>query len=92
MFPPSAEAPTWDANGEYVVGKLAVYAVTYSQRMLKVGMRLTLRDVFKAAKPKEGERDGLELRDGYLTLVVLPKGDVEKAWIDEFKKTREKNR
>ncbi len=54
---------------------------------------MTLRDVCNAAKAKEGQpRDGLELKDGCLTFVVLPKGtDVEKKWVDEFKATRDKD-
>ena len=39
---------------------------------------------------KDGEaRDGLEMTDGTLTFVVLPKGVEEQKWVEDFKKTRE---
>ncbi|KAI0091899.1 hypothetical protein BDY19DRAFT_927338 [Irpex rosettiformis] len=89
MFPPQAPAPDWDKNGEYVDGRLVIYAMTHRRRLLKVGKKMTLRDVFKAAQPKEGDPgDGLELKDGCLTFVVLPKGEVEREWIDDFKNNR----
>ncbi|GLB33421.1 putative tpr repeat protein [Lyophyllum shimeji] len=90
MFPPQAPAPEWDKNGEYVEGQLVVYAMTHRKRLLKVGKKMTLRDVCKAAKAKEGEkRDGLEVKDGCLTFVVLPKGEVEAKWVEEYKRTRD---
>ncbi|KAI0069212.1 TPR-like protein [Artomyces pyxidatus] len=90
MFPPSVPAPEWDRSGEYVDGKLALYAITRRKRLLKVGKKMTLRDVCQAAKAKVGEpKDGLELKDGCLTFVVLPKGDVEQKWVDDFKKSRD---
>jgi small subunit ribosomal protein S7e len=90
MFPPQAPAPEWDKKGEYVDGKLVVYAMTLRKRLFKVGKKMTLIDVCKAAKGKEGEpRDGLEVKDGCLTFVVLPKGDAEKKWVEDFKATRE---
>ncbi|KAF5387787.1 hypothetical protein D9615_000043 [Tricholomella constricta] len=90
MFPPQAPPPEWDSKGEYVDGQLVVYAMTHRKRLLKVGKKMTLRDVCKAAKAKEGEkRDGLEVKDGCLTFVVLPKGEVEAEWVEEYKKTRD---
>ncbi|KAG6840808.1 hypothetical protein C0991_004163 [Blastosporella zonata] len=90
MFPPQAPAPDWDKRGEYINGQMVVYAMTHRKRLLKVGKKMTLRDVCRASKGKEGEkRDGLELKDGCLTFVVLPKGEVETKWIDDYKKTRE---
>ncbi|OSD04320.1 40S ribosomal protein S7 [Trametes coccinea BRFM310] len=81
MFPPTAPRPDWDKKGDYVDGNLVVYGFTRRQRLLKIGKKMTLRDVCKAAKAKEGEpRDGLELKDGTLTFVVLPKGEEEKKW------------
>ena len=51
---------------------------------------MTLRDVFIASKAKEGDPpDGLELKDGCLTFVVLPKGDVERKWVEECKRQRD---
>lgn len=89
MFPPQAPPPEWDKKGEYVDHRLVIYAMTHRRRLLKVGKNMTLLDVFKAARHKEGEpADGLELKDGCLTFVVLPKGAVEQEWIDDFKKNR----
>ncbi|KAJ8086198.1 HSP70/90 co-chaperone [Marasmius tenuissimus] len=89
MFPPQGQAPTWDKKGEYVTGKLVVYASTKRKRLLKVGKNMSLRDVCNAAKAKEGDSvDGLELADGHLTFAVVPKGDFEKQWIEDFKKLR----
>ncbi|TFK43292.1 40S ribosomal protein S7 [Crucibulum laeve] len=82
MFPPETPPPEWDAKHEYVDGQLVIYAMTHRKRLLKVGKKMTLRDVCNAAKAKEGEpRDGLEVKDGCLTFVVVPKGDVEKKWM-----------
>ncbi|KIM83927.1 hypothetical protein PILCRDRAFT_818954 [Piloderma croceum F 1598] len=90
MFPPQAPAPEWDKNGEYIDGQLVVYGITLRKRLLKIGKKMTLTDVCKAAKAKAGEpRDGLEVKDGCLTFVVLPKGDVEKKWVEDFKMNRE---
>lgn len=93
MFPPNVPPPEWDRNREYVNGKVAIYAMTRRKRLLKVGKNMTLRDVCNAARAKEGEpKDGLELKDGCLTFVVLPKGtDVEKEWVEDFKRTRDKD-
>ncbi|KAL7282463.1 hypothetical protein ACG7TL_003934 [Trametes sanguinea] len=89
IFPPTAPRPDWDKKGDYVDGNLVVYGFTRRQRLLKIGKKMTLRDVCKAAKAKEGEpRDGLELKDGTLTFVVLPKGEEEKKWVEDFKKNR----
>ncbi|KAL4241503.1 TTC4 family protein [Abortiporus biennis] len=90
MFPPEAPKPEWDNNSEYIAGGLVVYAMTCRKRLLKVGKNMTLKDVFQAAAAKEGQpKDGLEVKDGCLTFVVLPKGDVEKRWVEEFKRTRD---
>lgn len=92
MFPPHAPPPHWDLKGEYINNKLVVYATTYRKRILKVGKKMTLRDVMNAAKEKEGqERDGLELKDNCLTFVVVPKGDEETKWVEEYKKSREES-
>lgn len=90
MFPPHAPAPSWDKAGKYNANTLVVYAITRRKRLLKVGKKMSLRDVCNAAKAKEGELDdGLELKDGCLTFVVVPKGEVEQNWVDEFKRTRD---
>jgi tetratricopeptide (TPR) repeat protein len=90
MFPPQVPSPEWDVKREYISGELVVYAITYRKRLLKVGKKMTLRDVFIASKAKEGDPpDGLELKDGCLTFVLLPKGDVEKKWVEECKRQRD---
>ncbi|TFK56162.1 TPR-like protein [Heliocybe sulcata] len=89
MFPPTAPAPEWDQKGEYVDGNVVIYGITRRKRLLKVGKKMSLRDLCMAAKGKEGERDGLEVKDGCVTVVILPKGEEERKWVDEFKRTRE---
>ena len=90
MFPPNAPAPEWDLKKEYLPENLVTYVPTHRKRLLKVGKKMTLRDVFQAAKAKEGQqRDGLEVKDGCLSFVVMPKGDVEKKWVEEFKQLRQ---
>ncbi|KAJ2912207.1 hypothetical protein MD484_g8200, partial [Candolleomyces efflorescens] len=90
MFPPKGAAPPWDSRGEYVFKNLVVYAMTHRKRLFKVGKKMTLQDVFTVAKGKEGQpRDGLEVKDGCITFVVIPKGDEEKKWVEEFKKSRD---
>lgn len=91
MFPPQSPKPDWDVKGEYVDdGRLVVYAITKRKRILKVGKKMCLRDLFNAAKAKEGEKekDGLEMKDGCISVVVLVKGEVEKNWVEEFKRNR----
>lgn len=90
IFPPKGSPSPWDLNGEYTYKNLVIYAMTHRKRLLKVGKKMTLQDIFKAAKGKPGEaRDGLEVKDGCITFVVLPKGGEEAKWVEEFKKTRE---
>jgi hypothetical protein len=90
MFPPQVPPPSWDTKGQYVDGQLVIYAMTHRKRLLKVGKKMTLREVCTASKGKEGEpRDGLEVKDGCLTFAVLPKGDVERKWVEEYKSTRD---
>ncbi len=97
MFP-SSPADTsgpgwcdWDTNRNYWTGNLNVYMETAGKRLLKVGKELSLREVMaKAVKVGEdGTRDGMALRDGLLSFVVLAKGQAEKQWIDEFKRNRD---
>lgn len=91
MFPPNAQPPEWDPKGEYVDGRLVIYAMTHRKRLLKVGKKMTLRDLCNAAKSKAGEpSDGLEVKDGCLTFVILPKGEVETKWVEEYKRTRDR--
>jgi len=85
MFPPNAAAPNWDKAGEYVNGRLSIYAVTSKKRLLKIGKKKTLRDMIREAG-KDG--DGLELQGGCLAVVVVPRGEVETNWIAEFKRNK----
>lgn len=83
MFPPNGKSPDWDKSGEYVNGRLSVYAATGKKRLLKIGKKMTLRDVIRAAG-KDG--DGLELQGGCLSFIVIPQGEVETNWTAEFKR------
>ncbi|GFZ42748.1 hypothetical protein JCM24511_00466 [Saitozyma sp. JCM 24511] len=96
MFPSSASSSSppwadWDTAREYWTGNLAVYVETAARRLLKVGKEITLREVIaKAVKVGEdGKKDGVVLRDGLLSFVVLVKGQQEKAWIEQYKQTRD---
>jgi len=88
IFPPRGEFPDWDCKKEYRVDNLVVYAMTRGKRLLKVGKKMTLSDVFSASAGKDGSEDGLELKQGYLSFVILPKGDKEAKWINEYKSSR----
>lgn len=86
MFPPEGTRPGWDLQGDYVLSNLVLYASTKRKRLLKIGKKTTLADLCNNAAAKTGEPvDGLEMVDGHLSVVVLPKGTVEKDWIDKFK-------
>lgn len=89
MFPPSGARPDWDAQGEYTLDNLTVYAASRSHRLFKIGKDKTLRDAIAA--PQKGTQagaagDGLEIREGCLSFVVLPRGPEEKRWVDNYKK------
>jgi len=97
IFPasPSATSPPWsewDTAHEYYTSNLVVYVETQQRRLLKVGKEITLREVItKARRDPVGStpRDGIVLRDGLLSFVVLPKGPQERKFIDEFKRARD---
>jgi hypothetical protein len=94
MFSATAPPPPWDERREYVASNLVVYASTHGKRLLRVGRALSLRQLLdqgaKDADPKTGApRDGIVLQDGILSLIVLPKGDKEKEWVERFKKDRD---
>jgi small subunit ribosomal protein S7e len=88
MFPPQGGIPPWDSAGEYRTDNLVVYAITRRKRLLKVGKKMTLADVFLASAGKDGISDGLELKQGYLSFVIVPKGEQEARWIEEVKSSR----
>ena len=71
-----------------------VYVETRDRRLLKIGKELTLKKAIKKAMKKQEEKDtdGVILRDGLLSFVVLPKGEPERTWIDEFKRKRDEAR
>lgn len=85
MFPPDAAPPNWDKASEYVNGRLSIYAATSKKRLLKIGKKMTLRDVIREVG-KDG--DGLELQGGCLAFIVVPRGEVETNWIAEFKRNK----
>lgn len=88
MFPSQTAAPpAWDVKREYSSGRLVVFAMTHKKRLLKIGKKMTLREVFQVVKDKVGDlADGLELKDGCLTFIVLPEGEEEKKWVEEYKR------
>lgn len=88
MFPPNGARPGWDAKGEYTVSNLSLYATTRQRRILKIGRKMTLANVFQqsGAAPNQ-KRDGLEMKEGHISIIVLPKGSVEQSWIEEFKRS-----
>jgi Cns1/TTC4 Wheel domain len=93
MFPPSnteniERRPAWDKQWEYLAPDLVVYAITHKKRLLKVGKKMNLLALCNASEGKHGQPDGLEVKNGCLSVVVLPKGEVERRWIEEFKATR----
>lgn len=95
VFPEGGQTANWDQNREYHASNLAVYVITRLQRLLKVGGKMTLADVFlrAGAVVEQGGKqvqDGLELRDGCLSFVVVPKGVVETWYIEDFKQKKAK--
>jgi len=88
MFPPKGLVPDWDKNREYIANNLVVFAMTRSKRLLRIGKKMTLMDVFTASSGKDGATDGLELKQGYLSFVVIPKGEHEAEWVDKYKSSR----
>ncbi|WWC87740.1 uncharacterized protein L201_002632 [Kwoniella dendrophila CBS 6074] len=100
MFPSnnknSIEIPwaEWDQNKQYHTDNLVIYVETEQKRLLKVGKELTLREIIKKAKRDEKpedniKKDGIVLRDGLLSFIVLPRGDIEKQWIETYKWSRD---
>lgn len=98
MFPPSPSALSgwadWDTKREYCGPNLVVYLETAHRRLLKAGRELTLREVIqKAVKTlDDGKVDGVVLRDGLLSFIVLVKGEQEKKWIEEYKQKRDQDK
>jgi hypothetical protein len=97
IFPanPSASSPPWsdwDKVHEYHTDNLVVYVETQQRRLLKISKELTLREVITKARKDpvaSTPRDGIVLRDGLLSFVILPKGPEERKFIDAFKLARD---
>jgi tetratricopeptide (TPR) repeat protein len=95
MFPAEMQGSLpWDTKGEYVSSNLNVYATTKRKRLLKLGKKITLREILDkgardADKDKGIERDGIVMMDGFISIVVLPKGEGEQKWIEHFKAERD---
>jgi len=95
IFPIDGPPPSWDwEKREYRSGTLAVYAITRHGRLLKIPSKSTLAGVFLQAgtmvEEADGKQvqDGLEIRDGCLSFVVVPKGDVENWYVEDFRKKK----
>jgi len=96
MFPQGGPFQPWDTGRKYVDdGSLVIYTTTRRKRLLKVGRKMTLRQLCRAAGTgggsaigPDGKCDGLELIDGCLSFVVVLKGEVEQKWVEEFKRTK----
>jgi len=102
VFPADGPPANWDVKREYRIGNLSVYAVTRRKMLLKVGLKMTLADLFLRADtskvtstgPSAGtthvaEADGLEVKDGCLSFVLVPRGNVEQGYVDTFKANRD---
>jgi small subunit ribosomal protein S7e len=91
MFPPGA--PTSSLQPYKDDGTLVVYGMTRRKRLLKVGRKMTLRDVCRAAggSGADGKGDRMEVKDGCLSFVVVPKGEAERKWVEEYKSMRERD-
>ncbi|CAD6581400.1 MAG: hypothetical protein CYPHOPRED_001564 [Cyphobasidiales sp. Tagirdzhanova-0007] len=65
-----------------------IYAVSKKGRILKVGRKLTLKNIVLAAVQKcpDGTLDGLDLVEGWcIEFYIVPKGEQEASWIREMK-------
>lgn len=98
MFPTTEAGETlpWDTKKEYVNSNLNVYVTTKRKRLLKLGKKITLREVLdkgamNADKAKGIERDGVVMMNGFISFVILPKGEGETKWIAQFKADRDKS-
>lgn len=87
-----ASPPPWDSKGQYRLTNVVIYAETKNKKLLKIPRKMKLIDVFAAAVgtgTSGGEKDGLALKDGLLSFVVLPKGVEEEKWVAEVKQRRD---
>jgi len=88
MFPryaPASSQQPWETRAKYVDGgSLVVYAMT-RRRPLKVGRKMTLRGVCGAVGAGVVRPDGLEVKYGCLSFVVVRKGEVERKWVEDMR-------
>jgi len=102
VFPADGPPANWDVKREYRIGNLSVYAVTRRKVLLKVGLNMTLADLFLRAGTSKitstgrsaetehvAEADGLEVNDGCLSFVLVPRGNVEQGYVETFKANRD---
>jgi len=86
ILPEDGQPPNWDAEREYKWNNVSVYVVTRTRRLLKIGLKLTLAEVFlKAGVMRDDVQDGLEAKDGCLSFVVVAKGEAETKYVEQFK-------
>jgi len=90
ILPEDGQPPNWDVKREYRWNNVSVYAVTRTRKLLKIGLKLTLAEVFlKAGVMRDNVQDGLEARDGCLSFIVVAKGEAETKYVEEFKQERD---
>jgi len=95
VFPRGGPFRPWDTEQKYVNdGSLIIYTTTRRKRLLKVGRKITLRQLCRAAGSgsgsavgPDGKCDGLEVIDRCLSVVIVPKGEAERKWVEIFKRT-----
>lgn len=80
-------APILNPPHPLSVSSSVVYLETAKHRLLKIPKKMTMEEVFVVASQTPG--DGVVLKDGCLSLVVLGKGAEEKAWVDKMKSSRD---
>ncbi|KAF1816393.1 hypothetical protein P152DRAFT_121674 [Eremomyces bilateralis CBS 781.70] len=74
------ERPFWDTNAEYAPEATECYAESAKGSMLKLGRKVKLESVLAGGK--------VVLKDGMLTLHVVPKSGVD-SWLEEIRKRRQ---
>lgn len=90
LAPVFASPPEWDTTGAYSsLASIVIYCETAKGRLLKIPHKMTLEEVFAAGKRAKDNDDGVVLRDGCLSFVVLAKGESEKKWVEEAKRKRD---
>lgn len=71
---------------EHDPAMINLYIATKKGKVLKVGAKLVLEKVLKAASGGEGGDDGWELKEGWaLEMVGVPKGEKGDEWVKKWK-------